>query len=182
MCMICFWCVEVLLCCHYSLIFDESSNSCRGIIATHICCLLVQVLSFFWQWWEMWMSFATLYRYFWLDGFIWGEDFVTFSCMRYQWIAWLPEFWIVNILVPTQTTPGSEAEDTSLRLDRGTYQYMYQDIVSIKTMLLKLKRVLQEVCQCKHVALCRFEWTVAYMNRNKQLEYTHYERWVYQIL
>lgn len=45
---------------------------------------------------------------------------------------------------PRQTTPGSEAEDTSLRLDRGTYQYMYQDIVSIKTMLLKLKRVLQE--------------------------------------
>lgn len=45
---------------------------------------------------------------------------------------------------PRQATPGSEAEDTSLRLDRGTYQYMYQDIVSIKTMLLKLKRVLQE--------------------------------------
>jgi hypothetical protein len=61
--------------------------------------------------------------------------------------------------MPSQATPGSEAEDTSLRLDRGTYQYMYQDIVSIKTMLLKLKRVLQEVCQCKDVALCRFEWT-----------------------
>lgn len=45
---------------------------------------------------------------------------------------------------PRQATPSSEAEDGSLRLDRGTYQYMYQDIVNIKTMLLKLKRVLQE--------------------------------------
>ncbi|XP_023715124.1 uncharacterized threonine-rich GPI-anchored glycoprotein PJ4664.02 isoform X4 [Cryptotermes secundus] len=45
---------------------------------------------------------------------------------------------------PRQVTPGSETEDSSLRLDRGTYQYMYQDIVNIKTMLLKLKRVLQE--------------------------------------
>lgn len=45
---------------------------------------------------------------------------------------------------PRQVTSGSETEDSSLRLDRGTYQYMYQDIVNIKTMLLKLKRVLQE--------------------------------------
>ncbi|PSN29769.1 hypothetical protein C0J52_26939 [Blattella germanica] len=45
---------------------------------------------------------------------------------------------------PRQATPNSETEDSSLRLDRGTYQYMYQDIVNIKTMLLKLKRVLQE--------------------------------------
>ncbi|XP_069685417.1 uncharacterized protein [Periplaneta americana] len=45
---------------------------------------------------------------------------------------------------PRQATPSSETEDGSLRLDRGTYQYMYQDIVNIKTMLLKLKRVLQE--------------------------------------
>lgn len=36
-------------------------------------------------------------------------------------------------------------DEASLRIDRGTYQYMFQDIVSIKTMLLKLKRVLQEV-------------------------------------
>jgi len=36
-------------------------------------------------------------------------------------------------------------DESSLRIDRGTYQYMFQDIVSIKTMLLKLKRVLQEV-------------------------------------
>ncbi|KMR00423.1 putative myosin havy chain [Lasius niger] len=35
-------------------------------------------------------------------------------------------------------------DESSLRIDRGTYQYMFQDIVSIKTMLLKLKRVLQE--------------------------------------
>ncbi|XP_048512607.1 putative uncharacterized protein DDB_G0277255 isoform X2 [Athalia rosae] len=35
-------------------------------------------------------------------------------------------------------------DEGSLRLERGTYQYMFQDIVSIKTMLLKLKRVLQE--------------------------------------
>ncbi|XP_011686115.1 PREDICTED: putative mediator of RNA polymerase II transcription subunit 26 isoform X2 [Wasmannia auropunctata] len=35
-------------------------------------------------------------------------------------------------------------DEASLRIDRGTYQYMFQDIVSIKTMLLKLKRVLQE--------------------------------------
>lgn len=31
-----------------------------------------------------------------------------------------------------------------MRVDRGTYQHMYQDVVHIKTMLLKLKRVLQE--------------------------------------
>ncbi|KOX75231.1 hypothetical protein WN51_13272 [Melipona quadrifasciata] len=35
-------------------------------------------------------------------------------------------------------------DEGSLRLDRDTYQHMFQDIVSIKTMLLKLKRVLQE--------------------------------------
>ncbi|XP_011504653.1 PREDICTED: uncharacterized protein LOC105367587 isoform X2 [Ceratosolen solmsi marchali] len=35
-------------------------------------------------------------------------------------------------------------DEGSLRLERGTYNYMFQDIVSIKTMLLKLKRVLQE--------------------------------------
>ncbi|XP_046601660.1 uncharacterized protein LOC107220946 isoform X3 [Neodiprion lecontei] len=35
-------------------------------------------------------------------------------------------------------------DEGSLKLERGTYQYMFQDIVSIKTMLLKLKRVLQE--------------------------------------
>ncbi|KAG7208422.1 hypothetical protein KM043_014652 [Ampulex compressa] len=35
-------------------------------------------------------------------------------------------------------------DEASLRIDRDTYQYMTQDIVSIKTMLLKLKRVLQE--------------------------------------
>ncbi|XP_033230495.1 putative mediator of RNA polymerase II transcription subunit 26 isoform X3 [Belonocnema kinseyi] len=35
-------------------------------------------------------------------------------------------------------------DEGSLRLERGTYQHMFQDIVSIKTMLLKLKRVLQE--------------------------------------
>ncbi|PSN30276.1 hypothetical protein C0J52_24683 [Blattella germanica] len=40
---------------------------------------------------------------------------------------------------------GRNRTSRSLRLDRGTYQYMYQDIVNIKTMLLKLKRVLQEV-------------------------------------
>lgn len=39
-------------------------------------------------------------------------------------------------------------DEASLRIDRGTYQYMFQDIVSIKTMLLKLKRVLQEVRRC----------------------------------
>ena len=36
-------------------------------------------------------------------------------------------------------------DEGSLRVDRDTYQHMFQDIVSIKTMLLKLKRVLQEV-------------------------------------
>ncbi|XP_012149480.2 uncharacterized protein LOC100878688 isoform X2 [Megachile rotundata] len=35
-------------------------------------------------------------------------------------------------------------DEGSLRVDRNTYQHMFQDIVSIKTMLLKLKRVLQE--------------------------------------
>ncbi|XP_051155954.1 putative mediator of RNA polymerase II transcription subunit 26 isoform X3 [Leptopilina boulardi] len=42
-------------------------------------------------------------------------------------------------------SPGLDSGDEgSLRLERGTYQHMFQDIVSIKTMLLKLKRVLQE--------------------------------------
>lgn len=36
-------------------------------------------------------------------------------------------------------------DEGSIRIERGTYGYMFQDIVSIKTMLLKLKRVLQEV-------------------------------------
>ncbi|XP_014474267.1 PREDICTED: uncharacterized protein LOC106744215 isoform X2 [Dinoponera quadriceps] len=35
-------------------------------------------------------------------------------------------------------------DEASLRIDRATYQHMFQDIVSLKTMLLKLKRVLQE--------------------------------------
>ncbi|XP_017888425.1 uncharacterized protein LOC108629948 isoform X4 [Ceratina calcarata] len=35
-------------------------------------------------------------------------------------------------------------DEGSLRVDRDTYQHMCQDIVSIKTMLLKLKRVFQE--------------------------------------
>ncbi|XP_058799303.1 serine-rich adhesin for platelets isoform X2 [Phymastichus coffea] len=35
-------------------------------------------------------------------------------------------------------------DEGSLRMERGAYNYMFQDIVSIKTMLLKLKRVLQE--------------------------------------
>ncbi|CAG2064882.1 unnamed protein product, partial [Timema podura] len=48
-------------------------------------------------------------------------------------------------LRPPRQVQASECEDGSIRLDRGTYQYMFQDIVSIKTMLLKLKRVLQEV-------------------------------------
>ncbi|XP_035740412.1 putative mediator of RNA polymerase II transcription subunit 26 isoform X2 [Vespa mandarinia] len=36
------------------------------------------------------------------------------------------------------------SDDTTIRIDRATFQYMFQDIVSLKTMLLKLKRVLQE--------------------------------------
>ncbi|KAK2576942.1 hypothetical protein KPH14_005558 [Odynerus spinipes] len=36
------------------------------------------------------------------------------------------------------------SDDASIRIDRATFQYMFQDIVSLKTMLLKLKRVLQE--------------------------------------
>ncbi|XP_061942672.1 uncharacterized protein LOC108000374 isoform X5 [Apis cerana] len=36
-------------------------------------------------------------------------------------------------------------DEGSLRVDRDTYQHMFQDIVSIKTTLLKLKRVLQQV-------------------------------------
>lgn len=35
-------------------------------------------------------------------------------------------------------------DESSIRVERATYQHMFQDIVSIKTMLLKLKRVLQE--------------------------------------
>lgn len=35
--------------------------------------------------------------------------------------------------------------DDSIRLDRSTHGSMMQDIVGMKTMLLKLKRVLQEV-------------------------------------
>ncbi|KAI4487021.1 hypothetical protein M0802_012121 [Mischocyttarus mexicanus] len=37
------------------------------------------------------------------------------------------------------------SDDTTIRIDRTTFQYMFQDIVSLKTMLLKLKRVLQEL-------------------------------------
>ncbi|XP_032452575.1 uncharacterized protein LOC100677801 isoform X5 [Nasonia vitripennis] len=46
-----------------------------------------------------------------------------------------------NVQSPSMDGSGDEG---SLRLERGTYSYMFQDIVSIKTMLLKLKRVLQE--------------------------------------
>ncbi|XP_063238007.1 uncharacterized protein LOC134539712 isoform X2 [Bacillus rossius redtenbacheri] len=46
--------------------------------------------------------------------------------------------------LPRQLNGPSDADDSSVRLDRGTYQYMFQDIVSIKTMLLKLNRILQE--------------------------------------
>ncbi|KAJ8672542.1 hypothetical protein QAD02_003801, partial [Eretmocerus hayati] len=42
-------------------------------------------------------------------------------------------------------SPGLDSGDeSSLRLERGNYNHMLQDIVSIKTMLLQLKRVLQE--------------------------------------
>lgn len=36
-------------------------------------------------------------------------------------------------------------DEGSPRLERDIYSYVFQDIVTIKTMLLKLKRVLQEV-------------------------------------
>ncbi|XP_053989513.1 serine-rich adhesin for platelets isoform X2 [Hylaeus volcanicus] len=38
----------------------------------------------------------------------------------------------------------SRVDEECLRVDLDTYQHMFQDIVSMKTMLLKLKRVLQE--------------------------------------
>ncbi|CAK9821570.1 hypothetical protein ANTRET_LOCUS277 [Anthophora retusa] len=43
-----------------------------------------------------------------------------------------------------QSPSFDSGDEGSLRVDRDTYQHMFQDIVSIKTMLLKLKRVLQE--------------------------------------
>ena len=45
-----------------------------------------------------------------------------------------------------QLASSDSDESAMMRVDRGTYQHMYQDVVHIKTMLLKLKRVLQEVC------------------------------------
>lgn len=49
-------------------------------------------------------------------------------------------------LVCFQLASSDSDESAMMRVDRGTYQHMYQDVVHIKTMLLKLKRVLQEVC------------------------------------
>lgn len=43
------------------------------------------------------------------------------------------------------TSRPSTADDDSVKIDKISYQHMFQDIVSIKTMLLKLKRVLSEV-------------------------------------
>lgn len=45
---------------------------------------------------------------------------------------------------PRQLASSDSDESAMMRVDRGTYQHMYQDVVHIKTMLLKLKRVLQE--------------------------------------
>lgn len=43
------------------------------------------------------------------------------------------------------STTGYDSDD-SIRLDRANHSAMKQDIISIKTMLLKLRRVLNEVC------------------------------------
>jgi hypothetical protein len=45
-CVISFWCMEILPWYQYSPIFNESGTSCRDVIATYICCLLVQVHSY----------------------------------------------------------------------------------------------------------------------------------------
>lgn len=42
------------------------------------------------------------------------------------------------------SSPGEDcSEDSGIRLDRETYQDMFQDVINIKTMLLRLKRVFQ---------------------------------------
>ncbi|XP_039277367.1 uncharacterized protein LOC111057546 isoform X4 [Nilaparvata lugens] len=46
------------------------------------------------------------------------------------------------------SSPGEDfSEDSGIRLDRTTHQDMFQDVISIKTMLLRLTRVLQETDQ-----------------------------------
>lgn len=52
---------------------------------------------------------------------------------------------ISNISFQIQSPNLDSGDEGSLRVDRDTYQHMFQDIVSIKTTLLKLKRVLQQV-------------------------------------
>ena len=48
----------------------ECYNSCRDIIATHICCLLVEVLSCLSVVRNVNGAYDILYNYFWLDGFM----------------------------------------------------------------------------------------------------------------
>lgn len=52
---------------------------------------------------------------------------------------------ICKISFQIQSPNLDSGDEGSLRVDRDTYQHMFQDIVSIKTTLLKLKRVLQQV-------------------------------------
>lgn len=43
------------------------------------------------------------------------------------------------------SSPGDDlSDDSGIRLDKGMYQNMFQDVINIKTLLLRLKRVLQE--------------------------------------
>ncbi|KAG8315725.1 hypothetical protein J6590_065493 [Homalodisca vitripennis] len=43
------------------------------------------------------------------------------------------------------SSPGEDiSEDSGIRVNRGTYQSMYQDVINIKALLLRLSRVMQE--------------------------------------
>uniref|UniRef100_A0A1B6MND0 Uncharacterized protein n=1 Tax=Graphocephala atropunctata TaxID=36148 RepID=A0A1B6MND0_9HEMI len=43
------------------------------------------------------------------------------------------------------SSPGEDiSEDSGIRVNRGAYQSMYQDVINIKALLLRLSRVMQE--------------------------------------
>lgn len=64
----------------------------------------------------------------------------------------------MSLCLQVQSPCLDSGDEASLKIDRSTYQHMFQDIVSLKTMLLKLKRVLQEVRRCsqRSSSVCRF--------------------------
>lgn len=51
---------------------------------------------------------------------------------------------------PHRSMAVNELEDATIKLDMASYQHMFQDVVGMKSMLLKLKRLLSEVSQGNH--------------------------------